>query len=474
MNAFGVGRVYELFAATDADASERRRVVRLLTNRRSVARPVVPAFDVPITSFSLTKDLLALKRGTQDPVLDAYVRAAVDRFRVKEDQLEALRWWVDGERELQSTIDRGAALRRAKTMKDCLLIFGNELSFFAHVISALASVDIPVESVYLSGSPVAFRIGSARRGIGDTLALKWISGLMSSPQAARLVFADAAIPPLRSVVEAVLGRSGGDRSALDVAVERATDLWTSYVWLVEEDRDPLLRDPTRVEAIETVRRFDKVDGALRRVYERDKGRVARETRVRQPRRLTAPRKVIERVLAFANGLLSTDRQRGEWTRRLMAISPRTIRADARELPELHREIRDILTHLSSGDRWAADPHYPAYRELASDGKWKLPGLGEFDEEIDEAFTWTPVSTDFRWSYADPFWSEQLVVEDLRSGVLMAFREAMKSFVQVRTRRVTRRLIAKCPVCGKFFMPEKRVYCDHRCTNRANDALRARV
>jgi hypothetical protein len=190
--------------------------------------------------------------------------------------------------------------------------------------------------------------------------------------------------------------------------------------------------------------------------------------------ITDPKDVIERVVTFGNEDLGSEEKREEWTERLLALSPHTQRVDIRDLPDIHREIRDILTHLSSGDRWAADPQYPSYRSLAIDPKWKLPGLGGFDDEPTEAITWRPLSVDFRWQLRDPLLSEATVVEDLRSGVLIRFRDALKSFSS-RRGRLRWRLIAKCPVCGKFLFPQrKQIYClQGACSARANEGQRER-
>jgi hypothetical protein len=473
-NSFGLGRLYELFATAGLGPVERRRIVKGVIADTVPPRARSPRFSEASTRFSLAKDVLAIAvRGHEEDV-PGRIPEIVQRFHLSPEQLEALRWWVYWEREVRGTIERGSVLVRAKSAA-FVTILGNELSFLAHVLKALVAVRIPPNAVYLSGNPVAFSAASALDRADETDAVILLIGLGTSIRAASTAFKTIGNRFLEELIRDVLPDVSRSRMELRVAVKAARDLRGRYLCALQEDNALLVRDPGWADLAARARSFEREYRVLKGLLEREREKPTTPTKpAKKVVLIKDPKDVLERVVAFGNEDLSSEKKREEWIEGLLALSLHTGRADIRDLPEIHREIRDILTHLSSGDRWAADPEYTSYRDLAIDPKWKLPGLGEFDDEPTEATTWRPLSVDFRWQLRDPLLSEATVVEDLRSGVLIRFRDALKSFSS-RKGRLRRRLIAKCPVCGKFLFPQrKQLYClDGACSGRANEGQRER-
>jgi hypothetical protein len=142
----------------------------------------------------------------------------------------------------------------------------------------------------------------------------------------------------------------------------------------------------------------------------------------------------------------------EWTNRTPTFP---------DLYHLQQEIRGILRDLAGGDPWA---ELKNYKRLASQGEGKQRGLETFEYRPTWASTAAPLAIEFQWWREDRRINELIIPKDLRSGVLIRLRDAIRTApFQVR----------KCPVCGRFFSRVKRqLYCPGSCAANADMVLRS--
>lgn len=116
----------------------------------------------------------------------------------------------------------------------------------------------------------------------------------------------------------------------------------------------------------------------------------------------------------------------------------------REVRELHGELRKMLADLASGDRaHGGTPH----------------DLGAL------AHTARELAISFQWTRHDDQLSEELYPHDVRSGVLIRFRDAIMA-----ARRRFR--LRRCGACDRFFVPRRRqLACSGPCATKLRERRR---
>ncbi len=471
-----LGILYRVFAITSSDAEVRQRALTTISlQRRSRRQARIPSFASRILQLSFAKDALTVARESRTAEKHRRVERLERRLRLSPEELSLLWKWIRWEDTILKTIkhDLRVSLRRIPYK---LFRQAEETGF-------------PVLAFYLSGTRVGLAAVGIPRGPAAERQNPMLVALGASAAAAWATLSVLPVSEVRDLPAQILSEGiVQDVRLFGASVKEMVALRERYLCYLAEDNKVLIQQSS-VPASPPRKRGSVDDqrstaySPLSALWNRDRSLAgAKPLDTGTVKRPTARVNVVVRTLVdLANEQLvpnnpggespaaqPTDEVRQAWHERLCELSPyaREIRYGSYSLRDLQREIRDILTNLAAKDSWASSKEYAA---LATVQKWREPGLEPFAIGSSGVGI-LPLSGSLHWEWdSNGVFEESFAPWDPRSCVVLALREALGSSDDNAR-------ILKCPVCGKFFVPNRRQrYCvqNGRCKSKATEFLRDR-
>lgn len=462
--------VYRVFTLAGSTSEFRRRIVaRIFAERRPPRRVTIPSFSSRALQLSFAKDALTVVRESPAAEKHRKVEGLQHRLQLDPEWLFLLWKWIRWEDTILKTIKRD------------LRVSPQRIPY--KLFRQAEDSDFPIEAFHLSGTRVGFAAVGIPRGPAAERQNPMLVALGASADAVWATLSVLPVSEVRDLPAEILSEGmAADVRLIGSSLKEMRALRERYLRYLAEDNEVLSQRASMAGS--PPRGMEACEGApLSALWNRDGplGGTKPGEISRGKQGVSRVNKVVQTLIDLANETVVEDEPgdkglavqpkeevREGWHRRLCELSPyaREIRYGSYSLRDLQREVRDILTNLADRDSWASSKEYAA---MAIVQKWKKPGLQRFAIGS-PGVSILPLSLSIDWEWdAQGAMHENFAPWDPRSCVILALRAALG-------RSGDGERILKCPVCGEFFVPNRRQrYClpNGRCKSIATEFLRDR-